>query len=53
MDVKIEDSWKKVLKNEFTKPYFLQVAAHLKTEKATGATVYPPGRLIFNVKFLI
>ena len=48
MDVKIETSWKEVLKHEFTKPYFLQVAAHLKTERATGALVYPPGQLIFN-----
>jgi uracil-DNA glycosylase len=48
MDVKIEASWKEVLKHEFHKPYFLQVAAHLKTEKATGAVVYPPGSSIFN-----
>ena len=48
MDVKIEDSWKNILKPEFTKPYFLQVATYLKTEKQTGATVYPPGGLIFN-----
>lgn len=48
MDVKIEASWKEMLKHEFTKPYFLQVAAHLKTERATGATVYPAGQLIFN-----
>lgn len=48
MDVKIEDSWKEVLKNEFTKPYFLQIATHLKTEKATKAVIYPPGPLIFN-----
>ncbi len=48
MDVKIEPSWKDVLKQEFSKPYFLQIVTHLKTEKATGATVYPPGQLIFN-----
>ena len=48
MDVKIEASWKEMLKQEFTKPFFLQVATHLKTERATGATVYPPGQLIFN-----
>lgn len=48
MDVKIEDSWKEVLKSEFTKPYFLQIATHLKTEKATKAVIYPPGSLIFN-----
>lgn len=48
MDVKIEASWKTVLKQEFTKPYFLQVAAHLKTERATGAVIFPPGSLLFN-----
>ena len=48
MDVKIEDSWKTVLKAEFTKSYFLQVATHLKTEKLSGNTIYPPGQLIFN-----
>lgn len=48
MDVKIHHSWKEILKHEFVRPYFLQVAAHLKTEKATGNTVYPPGSLIFN-----
>ncbi|NCI46453.1 uracil-DNA glycosylase [Sediminibacterium soli] len=48
MNVQIEASWKEVLKQEFTKPYFLQVAAHLKTEKASGATIYPPGQLIFH-----
>ncbi len=48
MDVKIEDSWKEALKQEFTKPYFQQIALHLKTEKATGKIIYPQGSLIFN-----
>lgn len=48
MNVKIEDSWKSVLKNEFTKPYFLEAVTFLKTEKALGKTIYPPGSLIFN-----
>jgi len=48
MDVKIEDSWKGTLKQEFTKPYFLQIATHLKAEKVSGKTIYPPGSLIFN-----
>ena len=48
MDVKIEASWKEKLKQEFTKPFFLQIVAHLKTEKATGAVVYPSGSLLFN-----
>ena len=48
MDVKIEESWKEVLKQEFTKPYFLQITTHLKSEKIAGRTIYPPGSLIFN-----
>jgi uracil-DNA glycosylase len=48
MDVKIEDSWKEVLKQEFDKPYFQQIPLHLKTEKSQGKTIYPPGSLIFN-----
>ncbi len=48
MNVKIEASWKKVLDDEFKKPYFKQIVEHLKTEKAQGKTIYPPGPLIFN-----
>jgi uracil-DNA glycosylase len=48
MDVKIEPSWKEVLKDEFKKPYFEQIILHLKTEKAQGKVIYPPGSLIFN-----
>ena len=48
MDVKIEASWKEVLKGEFTKPYFQQIPLHLKTEKSQGKIIYPPGSLIFN-----
>lgn len=48
MDVKIEDSWKKVLKDEFTKDYFLQIVTFIKTEKAAGKIIYPPGSFMFN-----
>lgn len=48
MDVKIEESWKEVLKDEFTKNYFLQIATFIKTEKAAGKIIYPPGTLLFN-----
>ncbi len=48
MEVKIEASWSMALKNEFTKPYFQQVVTFLKTEKAAGKIIYPPGALIFN-----
>jgi len=48
MDVKIEDSWKKALAPLFERPYFKQIIAHLKTEKALNRSIYPKGSLIFN-----
>jgi len=48
MDVKIEPSWKEMLKTEFDKPYFQQIVLHLKTEKSQNKIIYPPGGLIFN-----
>jgi uracil-DNA glycosylase len=48
LDVQIESSWKEVLHTEFSKSYFEEVAAFLKTEKAQGKIIYPPGSLIFN-----
>lgn len=48
MNVKIEASWKEALQDEFKKPYFKTITEHLKTEKAQGKTIYPPGPLIFN-----
>jgi len=48
MNVKIENSWKMVLKEEFSKPYFEQIRNHLKTEKEQGKKIFPPGSLIFN-----
>lgn len=48
MEVKIEESWKSVLRQEFTKPYFLEAVTFIKTEKALGKIIYPPGQLIFN-----
>jgi len=48
MEVKIEASWKAVLKNEFSKPYFLEIVTFLRMEKAAGKTIYPPGSFIFN-----
>jgi uracil-DNA glycosylase len=48
MKVRIEASWDKVLEQEFRKPYFKQLADHIKTEKKLGKTIYPPGPQIFN-----
>src|SRR5438552_9750700 len=48
MDVRIEESWKKILHTEFSKSYFENIVAFLKTEKVQGKIIYPPGSLIFN-----
>jgi uracil-DNA glycosylase len=48
MDVKIDESWKEILSDEFDKSYFKQIVTHLKTEKSLGTTIYPPGAFIFN-----
>src|SRR5436853_4479808 len=48
MDVKMEESWKKTLKEEINKPYFEDIALHLKTERSQGKIIYPPGSLIIN-----
>ena len=47
MDVKIEESWKKQLQEEFDQPYFEKLTEFVKSEYATQ-TVYPPAKLIFN-----
>lgn len=47
MDVKIEDSWKSVLKDEFEKPYFKNLTDFVKSEYADH-TIFPPGRHIFS-----
>ena len=48
MEVRIEQSWKEVLQDEFDKPYFQGLAATLHAEKAAGRKIYPPGSKIFN-----
>lgn len=46
--ISIEESWKAALKEEFNKPYFLQLVNHIKTEKELGNKIYPKGSLLFN-----
>lgn len=48
VNVKIEESWKSVLVDEFSKEYFYQIVNFLKKSKANNTTIYPPGSLIFN-----
>lgn len=47
MDVKISDSWKKVLSEEFKKPYFQDLTGFVKNEY-TNHTCYPKGKEIFS-----
>lgn len=47
MNVQIEESWKQVLSPEFEKDYFVRLTDFVREEYRT-ATVFPPGRLIFN-----
>ncbi len=47
MNVKIEESWKEQLADEFEKPYFRQLTDFVRVACERGR-VYPPGSLIFN-----
>ncbi len=47
MNVKIEESWKKQLQEEFDKPYFKALTDFVRGEYR-AKTIYPPAGLIFN-----
>ena len=47
MNVKIEESWKQVLADEFSSLYFKNLAAFVKEAYSKGI-VYPPGKYIFE-----
>ncbi len=46
MNVRLEPSWKKILEDEFEKPYFLDLTAFVRSEYR-NKTVFPPAKLIF------
>ena len=48
MNVKIEQSWKEALEEEFSKPYFESLVNFLREEKAAGKKIFPPGSQIFR-----
>lgn len=48
MNVQMEEGWKEVLKEEFEKEYFHEIASNLRRMKAEGHVIFPPGTLIFN-----
>jgi len=47
MEVKIEQTWKAVLQEEFQKDYFKQLAGFVHSEYKTNL-IFPPASLIFN-----
>ena len=47
MNVKIEESWRQHIGNEFEKQYFIDLVKFVRYEYTT-TTCYPPGKLIFN-----
>ena len=47
MDVKIEESWKRVLGPEFEKKYFVDLTDFVRKAYTTGKC-FPPAKLIFN-----
>lgn len=47
MDVKIEESWKKQLSEEFNKDYFVKLTEFVRNEYRTKQ-IFPPAKLIFN-----
>lgn len=47
MEVRIEDSWKNVLSEEFEKDYFKSLTLFVKKEYSSGMTIFPPGNKIF------
>ncbi|PIP86229.1 uracil-DNA glycosylase [Candidatus Collierbacteria bacterium CG10_big_fil_rev_8_21_14_0_10_43_36] len=47
MEVRLEKSWKNLLKDEFAKPYFKGLAEFVRHEYQSD-TVYPPPKFIFN-----
>lgn len=47
-DIKIENGWKELLKDEFLSPNFRLIKKFIVNEKEAGKIIYPPGQLIFN-----
>lgn len=45
--VKLDESWRKPLQNDFDSEYMKTLRKFLQTEKAQGKTIYPPGKEIF------
>ncbi|HTO19785.1 MAG TPA: uracil-DNA glycosylase [Pseudomonas sp.] len=46
--IRLEPGWKAALSEEFAQPYMRELGEFLRSEKANGKTIFPPGALIFN-----
>jgi len=47
-EIRLEDSWKNRLEDEFSKEYMGRLREFLLQRKRSGAVIYPPGNQIFN-----
>ena len=48
MDVKIEQSWKQALSEEFDKDYFIKLTDFVRNEYKSGKQIFPAAKNIFN-----
>lgn len=48
LNPEMDSSWKEILKEEFNKPYFLELKSFLVKEQKDKKVIYPRGSLIFN-----
>lgn len=46
-EIKLHDSWKKALSQEFEKPYFSNLSQFIKNEILAEKTIYPHPKNIF------
>jgi uracil-DNA glycosylase len=47
-DIQLEESWRLLLQEEFSKPYMIALRDYLRQQKQLGVQVFPPGPQIFN-----
>ncbi|MEJ8566680.1 uracil-DNA glycosylase [Elongatibacter sediminis] len=47
-EIRLEESWKSRLADEFAQPYMGDLRQFLLERRRAGAVIYPPGGLIFN-----
>jgi uracil-DNA glycosylase len=46
--IQLEESWKRLLADQFEQPYMRQLAEFLRAEKKRGKLIFPPGEQIFS-----